>query len=166
MDINRNNDDLRHFYHDPRDTGSPLCSAILHKNIATVHELLKRGAKVNSEDWHPVSYAARAGGFFPALEPLLRAAVDTTKSLEISVIERNIDAAKVCLQYGADPAPALRKAIKWEEYRANSIAESAEYSEKHPESSYKKSETWAEKERTEERESQAIVALLKGAMES
>lgn len=50
MDIDRNNHDLRHFNHDAQDEGSPLCSGILHKNIAVVHELLNRGATVNSPD--------------------------------------------------------------------------------------------------------------------
>lgn len=140
MDINRNNDDLRHFYHDPHDTGSPLCSALIHKNLAVVHELLKRGARVNEPHWSPVSYATKPGGFLPALEPLLRAGADTSKALDISVLRRNIDAAKLCLQFGADPAPGLRKAIAEEEYRANTIAEDAAYFESRPESSYKKSE--------------------------
>lgn len=103
MDINRDNDDLRNFMHDSQDNGSALCSATLHKNLAVVHELLKRGARVNSPDWSPVTYAVRMGGFFPVLEPLLRTGADVTRALKISVIERNIDAAKACLQFDADP---------------------------------------------------------------
>jgi hypothetical protein len=70
MDINQNNDDLRYFFRDSQDTGSPLCSALRHESLVIVRELLKRGAKVNSADWNPVRYAVRAGGFFSALEPL------------------------------------------------------------------------------------------------
>jgi ankyrin repeat protein len=164
MDINGNNDDLRHFWHDSQDSGSPICSAILHKNLAVVHELLKRGARVNCPDWYPVSYAVRAGGFFSALELLLHAGADTNKALKISVLRRNIDAAKTCLRFGADPAPALHEAIAQEEYRTSTIAENAAYLESRPEFSYKKSESTFEKEMVEERESQAMVALLRNAM--
>jgi hypothetical protein len=165
MDINRNNNDLRHFWHDSQDSGSPLCSAIIHKNLAVFHELFQRGAEMNSPDWNPVTYAVRAGGFFPALEPLLRAGADTNKALKISVIRMNIDAAKACLHFGADPAPALHEAIAWEEYRANTIAENAAFLESEPNLSSEKSEETIEKERTEERESQAMVALLRSAMQ-
>lgn len=106
----------------------------------------------------------RTGGLFPALEPLLRAGADATRALEISAIEKNIDAAKACLQYGADPTPALREAIEQEEYRANTIAEDAAFQESQPNSSYKRSERQIEKERAEERESQAMIALLRSVM--
>lgn len=119
---------------------------------------------MNSPDWNPVSYAVRPGGFFPALEPLLHAGADATKALKVSVIYRNIDAAKACLRFGADPAPALREAIEQEEYRVNAIAENAAFFASRADSSYKKSEKQAERERTEERESQAMVALLKSSM--
>lgn len=163
MDIDRNRDDLRQIYHDPRDKGSPLCSAILYKNLPVVHELLKRGARVNDPNWSPVYHSTKAGGFPSALEPLLRAGADATKALRTSALTTNIDAAKACLQSGADPAPALREAIEWEQRRANRIASDAEYDKRNPESSYEKSENEIEKERTEERESQAMVRLLKSA---
>lgn len=165
MDINRNNDDLRDFFHDSQDNGSPLCSAIIHKNLDVVHELLDRGARVDSPDWFPVSYAVRVEGFYPALEPLLRAGADATRALEISVSKRNIDAAKVCLQSGADPAPALQDAIVLEERRAKRIASNAAFWESRPGSPYKKSEGQLEKERAEERKSQAMIALLESVME-
>jgi ankyrin repeat protein len=164
MDINRKNDELRHFYHESQDDGSPLCSAILHKNLVVVQELLKRGAGVNSPHRFPVSYAVREGGFPPALEPLLRAGADATRALEISVIEKNIEAAKACLRFGADPAPALREASEQEEYRANTIAENAAFRESQPGSNCKKSERQIEKERAEERESRAMIALLRSVM--
>jgi hypothetical protein len=120
---------------------------------------------VNSPSWFPVAYAMRTGGFFPALEPLLRAGADATRALKISVIEKNIDAAKACLRFGADPAPALCKAIEWEEYRVNTVAENAAFRESQSASDYKKSKSQIERERAEERESQAMVALLKSVME-
>lgn len=165
MDINQSNVDLRRFIHDSQDNGSPLCSAILYKNVAVVHELLKRGASVISPNWNPVSHAVRLGGFFPALEPLLRARADATKALKTSVIHRSIDAAKACLQFAADPIPPLREAIEQEEYRVNTIAENAAFLERQPDSSYRKSEKQVERARAEERESRAIIALLKSSME-
>jgi len=165
MDIDRNNDDLRDFFHDPQDSGSPLCSAILHKNLAVVHELLKKGAGVNIPKSFPVSYAVKTGGFFPALEPLLRAGADPTEALATSAHARNIDAAKACLQFGPDPAPALSDAIALEERRANRIAANAAFFENRPEWNYKKSESEIEKEKAEERGSQAMIALLKSVME-
>ncbi|KAM0715506.1 hypothetical protein Q7P37_009004 [Cladosporium fusiforme] len=164
MDIDRNKDDLRHFIHDPRDEGSPLCSAILHKNLPVVHELLKRGARVNDSPWFPVYYAVDTGGFLPALEPLLRAGADATEALKISASTTNIDAAKACLQYSPDPAPALREAIEWEERRVHRIMSDAEYDRMHPELSYEKSEEEVEEEKAEERDSQAMVELLKSAV--
>jgi ankyrin repeat protein len=164
MDINQNNDDLRQSHHDSQDKGLPLCSAVLYKNLAVVHELLERGARVNDPNWSPIRYAVKAGGFLPALEPLLRAGADATKALEISVARMNIDAAKACLQFGADPAPALREAIAQQEHRANTIAEDAAYLESRPDLSYKKSEETVGKEKAEEQKSQMMVALLKSAM--
>lgn len=165
MDINRNNKDLRRFMHDPQDYGTPLCSAIIHKNLAVVHELLARGARVNGPVSSPVSYAVTAGGFMPALEPLLRAGADAPEALQRCVLKRNIEAAKACLQFGADPAPALRKAIEREAYRADRIAEDAAYHESDPQWSNKKSKSLIERERAEERDSQAMVKLLNSAME-
>lgn len=164
MDINRNRDDLRQICHDPQDKGSPLCSAILYKNLPVVHELLKRGARVNDPNWSPVYHATKAGGFPSALEPLLRAGADATKALRTSALTTNIDAAKACLQHGPDPAPALREAVDLEERRAHRVASDAEHDKKHPESSYEKSEEEVEEEKAEERQSQAMVDLLKSAL--
>jgi hypothetical protein len=163
MDIDRNNEDLRDLYHDSQDSGSPLCSAIIHKNLPVVHELLARGAKVSDDPACSLVcyYAARPGGFLPALEPLLRAGADATEALQTIVSTGNIDAAKACLRCGADPAPALRKAIEQEEYRANRIAEDAAYDKIN---GYEKSERWIESDSAEERESQAMVNLLKSAV--
>jgi len=167
MDINRNNDDLRHLEHDSQDAGLPLCSAVLHKNLAVVHELLAKGARLNDDPACSLVcyYAGKPGGFLPALEPLLRAGADATKALQQIVSTRNIDAAKSCLQFGADPAPALRKAIAQEEYRASTISENAAYDKANPQFDYKKSERLIQEERAEDRDSQAMVKLLKSAME-
>jgi hypothetical protein len=84
--------------------------------------------------------------------------------LETSALTTNIDAAKACLQYRPDPAPALREAVALEERRADRVVEDAEYDRTHPESSYEKSEREVEKEKAEERQSQAMVELLKSAL--
>jgi hypothetical protein len=90
----------------------------------------------------------------------------TTAALSEAELDPTIfaDAAKTCLRFGADPAPALHEAIAQEEYRTSTIAENAAYLESRPEFSYKKSESTFEKEMVEERESQAMVALLRNAM--
>jgi hypothetical protein len=94
----------------------------------------------------------------------LRAGADATDALETSALTTNIDATKACLQYGPDPAPALREAVALEERRANRVVEDAEYDRTHPESSYEKSEREVEKEKAEEWQSQAMVELLKSAL--
>lgn len=77
---------------------------------------------------------------------------------------KNIDAAKACLRFGADPAPGLYVAIDREERRAHRIAADAEYAAENPESSYRKTEKDLEEERTEEQEGQAMIQLLRSAM--
>lgn len=44
MNIDSNNGDFRDFFHDADDKGSPLCSAIINRNLVAVLELLERGA--------------------------------------------------------------------------------------------------------------------------
>ena len=97
MDINRNNDDLRDFMHDPHDTGSPHCRATLHKNLAVVRELLNRGARVNSTSDVPVNYAVSAGGFLPAVEPLLHGGADAIEALQQTRRLRGISMLQRCL---------------------------------------------------------------------
>lgn len=64
-------------------------------------------------------------GFFPALEPLLRGGADPTRALKTSVRCMNLEAAKTCLEFGADPAPALAQALEDEERRVELVAENA-----------------------------------------
>lgn len=44
MEINSNDEDFRDTIHGAHDIGSPLCSAIIHRNIDAVEELLQHGA--------------------------------------------------------------------------------------------------------------------------
>jgi hypothetical protein len=124
MDININNETFRDFMHDSHDTGSPLCSAVIHCNLAAVQELLQRCASFSGPRSWPVSYAVRSGEFLPALEPLLRAGTDPTQALMSSV-----GAAKTCLEFGANPAAALSEALEEEKCRLELAAEAAAYGE-------------------------------------
>jgi hypothetical protein len=163
-DININNKTFRDFMHDSHDTGSPLCSAVIHCNLAAVQELLQRCASFSGPRSWPVSHAVMAKhGFLPALEPLLRGGADPTRALKTSVKCMNLEAAKTCLEFGADPTPALAQALEHEQSRVESVAEDAEYYEEHPEFW---DERYAEKEKAAEKESKSIIDLLKRATES
>jgi hypothetical protein len=131
MDININNETFRDFMHDSHDTGSPLCSAVIHYNLAVVQELLQRGASLSGPRSWPVSYAVRSGEFLPALEPLSCAGTDPTQALMASVRCMNFGAAKTCLEFGANPAAALSEALEEEKCRLELAAEAAAYGEEH-----------------------------------
>lgn len=117
MDINRDNDDFRNFFHMASDKGTPLCSAILNRNLPVVIELLKRGASPEDPHGYPVSYAMKEDGFLPAVEPLLQAGADPTSALVRAVGYHNLNAAEMCLQSGADPKTALHKVLEREKAR-------------------------------------------------
>lgn len=121
MNINSNNDDFRDFVHDADDRGSPLCSAILNRNLAVVLELLERGANPTYPDMYPVSYAVAEDGFLAALSPLLSAGADAASALDIAVGFSNLEAAKICMSFGADPARSLGKAIEQVEDTTQSV---------------------------------------------
>ncbi|PIA92164.1 hypothetical protein CB0940_09973 [Cercospora beticola] len=114
MDIHADTDDLRNFFHDSPDSGTPLCSAIYYKNLAVVEALLKRGAdpdRCGATGHLPTSKAmgdALFEGFLPALAPLLDAGADPTLALRHAVKRGNVDCAKVCLGYGADVKAGLQ----------------------------------------------------------
>lgn len=158
MDINSNNDDFRDFIHDADDRGSPLCSAIFNRNLTVVHELLKQGASPSYPDEYPISYAVQEDGFLPALAALLYASVDPNVALETAVIHQNIEAAKICLQFGADPAHALSEALEQVEAKARSVARVLASNESPSDRDYKEI---LERKRTAERNSRAMVELLR-----
>lgn len=123
MDIHSDTETLRDLFRDAKDSGTPLCSAIYHENLAAVEELLKRGAdpeKAGKYGHRPVIKAigdAANTGFLPALIPLLEAGVDTTSALICAVHSGNVEAAELCLQAGADPTTTLK--IAYEVNRSN-----------------------------------------------
>jgi hypothetical protein len=164
MDINVDDRTFRDTFNGVFDEGSPMCSAVIHHNLAVLRELLQRGASFSGPRSWPVSHAVMAKhGFLPALEPLLRGGADPTRALKTSVKCMNLEAAKTCLEFGADPTPALAQALEHEQSRVESVAEDAEYYEEHPEFW---DERYAEKEKAAEKESKSIIDLLKRATES
>jgi ankyrin repeat protein len=152
MDINRNNDVFRNFFHDAPDRGTPLCSAILNHNLPVVLELLKRGASPREPHMRPVSYAVQENGFVAALEPLLSAGVDATSALMSAVFHQNLEAAKICLRFGAHPAEALHEALTLEEDRAKERAEDDD-------------DEVSERDVRAERDSKAVIELLRNSIE-
>ncbi|KAI5359903.1 putative ankyrin repeat-containing domain superfamily [Septoria linicola] len=127
MDIHADTDDLRDFFHDAEDAGTPLCTAIYRQNLAVVQELLSRGADPNryGDSGHPPLSKAAGDvlnpGFPPALEPLFKAGAEPQIALECAVRERNVDAAKICLLHGADAPLGLAIAREVEEARLNDM---------------------------------------------
>lgn len=118
MDIHADTDDLREFFHDAPDSGTPLCSAIHHANLAAVGELLSRGAdpeRCGKSGYPPVIKAIGDPanvGFLPALKPLLESGVDSQFALTCAVRHSKLEAAKICLQAGADPRVTLSVAVE------------------------------------------------------
>lgn len=117
MNIHADNEDLRDFFHDAPDSGTPLCSAIDNQNLAVVKALLDRGAKVDkwgARGHIPISIAAgtcmNGKRFEPAVRPLLQAGTDPDMALECAIGAGMLDAAEACLEHGADPVNGLRLA--------------------------------------------------------
>jgi hypothetical protein len=160
MDINSNNDDFRDFVHDADDRGSPLCSAILSRDLAVVLELLKRGASPSYPDMYPVSYAVAEDGFLAALEPLLSAGIDAASALDIAVGYSNSGAAKICMAFGADPARSVPITIEYMEDKTRSVARAvADESPSNPDYG-----EILEEEMTGERKSRTTFELLRSGI--
>lgn len=109
MDIEFDNEELRNHFSPVADSGTPLQSALVHRNIPAINALLAQGAQPK--------YAAivtAVGDFFsygwlPALPLLLDAGADLGKAFDWAVLWGNVDAAKICLERGVDPTNALWK---------------------------------------------------------
>jgi len=132
MDINSDNEDFRHFFHYAHDRGSPLCIAILQHNLPAVREFLQRGADPDLPYGNPASYAIDSNDSLPALDLLLRAGADPTRSLSSAVGKMSGPAVQRCLAFGADPGVGLREALDREESRLRRIAEDAAFREGRP----------------------------------
>jgi hypothetical protein len=117
MNIEANNEDLRDFFHASGDSGTPLNCAVYYQNLPALQILLQRGANpevavnrtirdVITESW------------LPALSPLLDAGANPDWASEAAVDSMNFEAAKMCLEKGADPTLVLRKQLRKAEKKA------------------------------------------------
>lgn len=111
MDIEANNEDFRvDFFDSGPDSGSPLMLAIYHKNVAAVQKLIERGAKVTLPGLETQAIGHWFfSGFLPALGPLLVAGADVDYAFEYAVSRNDVDAARICLERGADSTHTLGK---------------------------------------------------------
>jgi hypothetical protein len=97
------------------ERGTPLCCAIFNRNLPVATELLRRGG--NQQDLDSAISTAIGGPrieyFEPALLLLLEdGRADAQEVLRESISEDNLDAAVLCLRYGADAALALREQVE------------------------------------------------------
>jgi ankyrin repeat protein len=101
MNIEANNADFWTVVDAP-DVGTPLECAVYYRNLAAVKHFLKRGAQ-------PRGAADISAGrwdvppFLPALGPLLDGGADPDDALEWVICTNDIEAAKLCVEAGADP---------------------------------------------------------------
>lgn len=156
MNINADTDDLRNFFHDAQDSGTPLCSAVFHKSMAVIEELLRRGAspEMCGATGHPPASKAIGNilfeGFFPALGPLLKAGADPGSALETAVRGGKIDAINVCLVYGANVDKGLEIAYEMEHDRLAEIASESE----------ERGENWLKADEAAKERCKAVVTFL------
>lgn len=117
INIEANNADLRDFFHASGDTGTPLNCAVYYHNLPAVRILFQRGANpavaisstikdIITEPW------------LPALGPLLEAGADPSRAFEVAVDGLNFEAARTCLEKGADPTLVLQKQLRKAELKA------------------------------------------------
>lgn len=137
MDIHADTDALRNFFHDAQDSGTPLCSAIYHRNLTIVEALLGRGAspeQSGASGYSPIIKAvghALFEGFLPALQPLLEAGADSNNGLQCSVSHGKFEAAEMCLAFGADAKVGIEAAhraerSRIEDFETNGLEKDAE----------------------------------------
>lgn len=104
MDIEAHSKVLRPTIHFPGDSGTPLVCAVWYKNLAAVQHLLTRDANPELATVLAIGRATAHQGWLPAVGPLLEAGADADSALENAVDRKNLDAAKLCVTYGADPS--------------------------------------------------------------
>jgi hypothetical protein len=104
MDMEAHSKVLRPMTHFPGDHGTPLVCAVWHENLAAVQHLLTRGADPRPAIILAVGRATAPHGWLPAVGPLLEAGANADWALEDAVDRKNLDAAKLCVAYGADPS--------------------------------------------------------------
>jgi hypothetical protein len=105
MNIEASDYDLRDIMFYPAG-GTPLHSAVHSNNLATLKHLLIRGANPATAMEHAIGNSIYNGNL-PALALLLGAGYSPDHALYDAVSVKNIDAAEMCLAYGADPTQVI-----------------------------------------------------------
>lgn len=124
MNVDADTDALTDFLDTPPGYGTPLECAIYNKNLPAVQELLERGAKPERAAYFAIGGRYLEKGYLPALAPLLNAGADSTAALGSAVYAAvypgnvNVEAAKICLDCGADPV----RALEWVQARIDEVA--------------------------------------------
>jgi len=107
MDIEADSENLRDFFGAAHDSGTPLNCAIFYQNLPAVTKLLERGANPEVAVYQAID-SVLTKAFLPAVGPLLDAGADTDRAFEHAVDHLNFEAARLCLDKGADPSRVLR----------------------------------------------------------
>ena len=113
MNIETHNKTLRELMF-MRDSGTPIHCAVHYRNLATLEQLLARGADPESGVRYAIGNVLFTS-YLPALAPLLEAGADVTDALDLAVGSKNVEAAKICLAHGADLSRVM------EEQRARAV---------------------------------------------
>jgi hypothetical protein len=113
MNIEAHNKTLRELMF-MRDSGTPMHCAVHYNNLATLEQLLARGANPESGVKYAVGNVLFTS-YLPALARLLEAGADVDDALDRAVGSKNVEAAKICLAHGADLSRVM------EEQRARAI---------------------------------------------
>lgn len=109
LDIELDGMTLCDYFDTAGDCGTPLECAIFHKNLSVIHRLLGRGAKAtDAAVQHAIGYC-QDEGYLPALCPLLDAGADLEEAFDWAVHWGNLEAARICLERGADPTRMLEE---------------------------------------------------------
>lgn len=108
MNIDANNEDLRDFFHAEGDSGTPLNCAVHYHNLPAVEKLLARGSNPEAAIYRAIAFSI-SKPWLPAVGPLLEAGADPNLALRIAVGYLQIDAAKICIEKGADPTLVLKR---------------------------------------------------------
>jgi ankyrin repeat protein len=109
MDIEFDNEKLRNNFDTVGDSGTPLNSAVHNRNLAAIHKLLARGAEPEPAIADAIGHFKFSEGYLPALCPLLDAGADLSRAFDWAVRWGNIEAARICLERGADPTDELEQ---------------------------------------------------------
>jgi hypothetical protein len=117
MNLEANNEDLRDLFHASGNTGTPLNCAVFYQNLAAVRILLQRGADPEVAISRTIKDGI-AEPWLPALRPLLDTGASPDWALEAAVDATNFEAAKMCLEKGADPTLVQRKQLRKAELKA------------------------------------------------